>query len=34
MMRPEDVAGFMISLVARAGIAVEEVTVTPPAGAL
>lgn len=34
MMRPEDVAGFMISIVARAGIAVEEVTVTPPAGAL
>jgi NAD(P)-dependent dehydrogenase (short-subunit alcohol dehydrogenase family) len=34
MMRPSDVAGFMISIVARPGIAVEEVTVTPPAGAL
>jgi NADP-dependent 3-hydroxy acid dehydrogenase YdfG len=34
MMRPEDVAGFMVSIVARPGIAIEEVTVTPPAGAL
>ena len=34
MMQPSDVAGFMISIVARAGISVEEVTVTPPAGAL
>jgi NAD(P)-dependent dehydrogenase (short-subunit alcohol dehydrogenase family) len=34
MMRPGDVAGFMISIVARPGISVEEVTVTPPAGAL
>jgi NAD(P)-dependent dehydrogenase (short-subunit alcohol dehydrogenase family) len=34
MMRPSDVAGFLISIVARPGIAVEEVTVTPPAGAL
>jgi len=34
MMRPSDVAGFMISVVARPGISVEEVTVTPPAGAL
>lgn len=34
MMRPSDVAGFLISIVARPGISVEEVTVTPPAGAL
>ena len=34
MMRPEDVAGFLIAIVARPGIAVEEVTLTPPAGAL
>jgi NAD(P)-dependent dehydrogenase (short-subunit alcohol dehydrogenase family) len=34
MMRPEDVAGFLISIVARPGISVEEVTLTPPAGAL
>ena len=34
MMRPSDVAGFLISIVARTGISVEEVTVTPPAGAL
>jgi len=34
MMRPEDVAGFLISIVARPGISVEEVVVTPPAGAL
>jgi NAD(P)-dependent dehydrogenase (short-subunit alcohol dehydrogenase family) len=34
MMQPSDVAGFMIAIVARAGISVEEVTVTPPAGAL
>lgn len=34
MMKPTDVAGFMISIVARPGISVEEVTVTPPAGAL
>ena len=34
MMRPEDVAGFLLSIVARPGISVEEVTVTPPAGAL
>lgn len=34
MMRPSDVAGYMISIVARPGISVEEVTVTPPAGAL
>lgn len=34
MMRPSDVAGFLVSIVARTGISVEEVTVTPPAGAL
>lgn len=34
MMRPSDVAGFLLELVARPGISVEEVTVTPPAGAL
>lgn len=34
MLRPDDIASFLISIVARPGIAVEEVTVTPPAGAL
>jgi NAD(P)-dependent dehydrogenase (short-subunit alcohol dehydrogenase family) len=34
MMKPEDVAGFLISIVARPNIAVEEVIVMPPAGAL
>ncbi len=34
MMRPEDVAGFLLAIVARPGISVEEVIVTPPAGAL
>lgn len=34
MMQPEDVAGFLVSIVARPGISVEEVIVTPPAGAL
>lgn len=34
MMKPADVAGFLISIVARPGISVEEVTVMPPAGAL
>jgi NAD(P)-dependent dehydrogenase (short-subunit alcohol dehydrogenase family) len=34
MMRPSDVAGFLISIVARTGISIEEVTVMPPAGAL
>jgi NADP-dependent 3-hydroxy acid dehydrogenase YdfG len=34
MMQPSDVAGFMISLVARPGMSVEEVTIMPPAGAL
>ncbi|MGE0398731.1 MAG: SDR family oxidoreductase [Kofleriaceae bacterium] len=34
MMKPEDVAGFLVSIVARPNISVEEVTITPPAGAL
>lgn len=34
MMQPSDVAGFVVSIVARPGISVEEVLVTPPAGAL
>lgn len=34
MMKPEDVAGFLLSIVARPGIAVDEVVVRPPAGAL
>lgn len=34
MMKPEDVASFLIAIVARPGISVEEVTLTPPAGAL
>jgi 3-oxoacyl-[acyl-carrier protein] reductase len=34
MMKPEDVASFLISIVARPNISVEEVIVTPPAGVL
>jgi NAD(P)-dependent dehydrogenase (short-subunit alcohol dehydrogenase family) len=34
MMQPSDVASFLVSIVARPGISVEEVTVTPPAGVL
>jgi NAD(P)-dependent dehydrogenase (short-subunit alcohol dehydrogenase family) len=34
MMQPRDVASFMVSIVARPGVAVEEVTLMPPAGAL
>jgi NAD(P)-dependent dehydrogenase (short-subunit alcohol dehydrogenase family) len=34
MMRPADVAGFVVELVARPAISVSEVTVMPPAGAL
>lgn len=34
MMKPDDVASFLISIVARPGISVEEVIVMPPAGAL
>lgn len=34
MMKPEDVASFLVAIVARPGISVEEVVLTPPAGAL
>lgn len=34
MMQPADVASFLVAIIARPGIAVEEVTLTPPAGAL
>ncbi|HEY1817145.1 MAG TPA: SDR family oxidoreductase [Kofleriaceae bacterium] len=34
MMKPDDVASFLIAIVARPGISVEEVVVTPPAGVL
>lgn len=34
MMQPADVASFLVAIVARPGISVEEVTLTPPAGAL
>jgi 3-oxoacyl-[acyl-carrier protein] reductase len=34
MMKPADVAGFVVELVTRPNISVEEVTVTPPAGVL
>ena len=34
MMKPGDVAGFLVDLVTRPAISVEEVTVTPPAGVL
>jgi NAD(P)-dependent dehydrogenase (short-subunit alcohol dehydrogenase family) len=34
MMKPEDVAGFLLSIIAQPGISVEEVVVTPPAGVL
>ena len=34
MMRPADVASFLVAIIARPGIAVEEVVVMPPAGAL
>jgi NAD(P)-dependent dehydrogenase (short-subunit alcohol dehydrogenase family) len=34
MMKPEDVASFLVAIVARPGISVEEVILTPPAGAL
>lgn len=34
MMQPDDVAGFLVSIVARPSISVEEVIVTPPAGVL
>jgi len=34
MMQPADVASFLVAIVARPGISAEEVTLTPPAGAL
>lgn len=34
MMKPDDLAGFVVAMVARPSIAVDEVTVMPPAGAL
>jgi NAD(P)-dependent dehydrogenase (short-subunit alcohol dehydrogenase family) len=34
MMKPADVAGFVVELVARPAIAIDEVIVMPPAGAL
>jgi NAD(P)-dependent dehydrogenase (short-subunit alcohol dehydrogenase family) len=34
MLRPEDVAGFVVALLARPMLAVEEVVVMPPAGVL
>ena len=34
MMKPEDVASFLLSIVTRPAIAVEEVILTPPAGVL
>jgi NAD(P)-dependent dehydrogenase (short-subunit alcohol dehydrogenase family) len=34
MMRADDVAGFVVSIIARPAIAVEEVVVMPPGGAL
>ena len=34
MMRAADVASFLVAIISRPGIAIEEVIVTPPAGAL
>ena len=34
MMQPADVASFLVAILARPGISVEEVTLMPPAGAL
>ena len=34
MMKPAEIAGFVVSIVTRPGIAIDEVTVMPPAGAL
>ena len=34
MLQPADVASFVVAIVARPGISVEEVLLTPPAGAL
>ena len=34
MMQPADVAGFVVSIIARPNISVDEVTIRPPAGVL
>ena len=34
MMKADDVAGFLVAIVARPGIAVDEITIMPPADAL
>jgi len=34
MMQPADIAGFVVSIVARPGVSIEEVTIRPPAGVL
>jgi NAD(P)-dependent dehydrogenase (short-subunit alcohol dehydrogenase family) len=34
MMKPDDVASFLLAIVTRPGISVEEVVITPPAGVL
>lgn len=34
MLKPADVAGFVISVVTRPQVSIEEVTITPPAGVL
>lgn len=34
MMRPDDLAGFVVSIVARPALAIEEIVVMPPGGAL
>jgi 3-oxoacyl-[acyl-carrier protein] reductase len=34
MMQPDDVAGLLVSVVARPMLAIDELTVTPPAGSL
>lgn len=34
MLKPDDVAGMLVAIVARPALAVEELTLTPPAGAL
>jgi hypothetical protein len=34
MMKADDVAGFVLAIIARPAIAIEEVVVMPPGGAL
>ncbi len=34
MMKPDDLAGLIVAIVARPALAIDEITVTPPAGAL